>query len=212
MRLALLGRIGFVWTRGCLLVGRVLDQDIFLDGFEHESLKILDKSFSIFQPGWLVPEATEPTKATLTTEPVPLEMTIDYNGSPCFFSANLLQLVRNESCCLPEADKTDSKDAKDRDAVLAKKSKRSTDVDTDKNSTQTAWKKPEDKPGRIYVCRLAQCELADFDGHNHVKRVMARTGKLPGFSCWTHLCNLCVNTRWLAHVMQDRLGDPHGVG
>ena len=29
---------------------------------------------------------------------------------------------------------------------------------------------------------------------------------------WTHLCNLCVDTRWQAHVMRDRLGDPHGEG
>ena len=28
----------------------------------------------------------------------------------------------------------------------------------------------------------------------------------------THLCNLCVDTRWLAHVVRDRLGDPHGEG
>ena len=28
----------------------------------------------------------------------------------------------------------------------------------------------------------------------------------------THLCNLCVDTRWLAHVVRDRLGDPYGEG
>ena len=27
--------------------------------------------------------------------------------------------------------------------------------------------------------------------------------------CWTHCCNLCFDTSWLAHVMRDRLGDPH---
>ena len=41
MRMGLLGRIGFFRTRDCLWVGRVLGQDIFLDGSEHESLKIL---------------------------------------------------------------------------------------------------------------------------------------------------------------------------
>ena len=80
MRLALRGRIGFFRTRGCLLVSRVLGQDIFLDGSGHEGLKIVEKPLNIFQTGWLVPEAAEPTKATLTTEPVPFGMTIDYNG------------------------------------------------------------------------------------------------------------------------------------
>ena len=26
----------------------------------------------------------------------------------------------------------------------------------------------------------------------------------------THLCNLCVDTRWLAHVLRDRPDDSHG--
>ena len=100
MRLASLGRIGFFRTRGCVLVGRVLGQDIFTDGSAHESLKILEKPLRMFQPGWLVPDATEPTKATLSTEPVPLEMIIDHNGSPYFFSADFLA-VFDESFVLP---------------------------------------------------------------------------------------------------------------
>ena len=28
----------------------------------------------------------------------------------------------------------------------------------------------------------------------------------------THLCNLCVDTRWFAHVLRDRPDDSHGVG
>ena len=28
----------------------------------------------------------------------------------------------------------------------------------------------------------------------------------------THLCNLCVDTRWLAHVLRDRPDDSHGKG
>ena len=28
----------------------------------------------------------------------------------------------------------------------------------------------------------------------------------------THLCNLCVGTRWLAHVLRDRPDDSHGEG
>ena len=28
----------------------------------------------------------------------------------------------------------------------------------------------------------------------------------------THLCNLCVDTRWLAHVLRDRPDDSHGEG
>ena len=111
-------------------------------------------------------------KATLKTEPVPFEMTIDH-GSPCFFSVIIWQLVPNKSYCLREADKIESKDAEDRDAVVTKKSKRSTDVNLDKNSTQAVWKNPEDKPGRIYLTRrFAQCELADCDGHNYDKRGM----------------------------------------
>ena len=43
---------------------------------------------------------------------------MDCNGSPCFFSANLCQLVSHKACFLPEADKTVSKDAKDRDPVV----------------------------------------------------------------------------------------------
>ena len=85
----------------------LLGQDLFLDGSEHESLKNLDKPLNIFQLGWLVPEATEPTKATLTTVPVPLEMTIDHNRAPCFFSASLWQPVQNKSYCLLEAGKTE---------------------------------------------------------------------------------------------------------
>ena len=72
--------------------------------------------------------------------------------------------MTNHSYCLPGADKIKLKDARDRDAVVTGKSKRGTDVDTDKNSSLAVWK-PEDKPGRIHLTRrLAQCELA---GHNH---------------------------------------------
>ena len=158
MRLALPGRIGFFRTRGCLLVRRVLGQDIFLVGSKHESSKIVDKPLSIFQPGWLVPEATKPTKATLKTEMVPFEMTIDYRRASCFFSANLLQLVQNESYKLPEADTTESKDAKDRDAVVTKKSEKSTDVDTDKNLTQEVWRKHEEKP-KSHLLDLTPCTV-----------------------------------------------------
>ena len=28
----------------------------------------------------------------------------------------------------------------------------------------------------------------------------------------THLCNLCLDTRWLAHVLRDRPDDSHGLG
>ena len=70
------------------------------------------------------------------------------------------------------------KDAKDGDA--ADESKRCTDVDTDKKSTHAVWKKPENKPSRICLC-----ELADYDGHNHDKRVMAGKCKLLTLS--THL-------------------------
>ena len=70
--------------------------------------------------------------------------------------------------CVPEVDKTESEDARDRDLVVAQKNKRSTDVDTNKNSTPAAWKKPEDTPDHIYwTRRLAQCEPADCEGHNH---------------------------------------------
>ena len=32
-------------------------------------------------------------------------------------------------------------------------------------------------------------------------------------SLWgTHLCDLCVDTRWLAHVLRDRPDDSHGKG
>ena len=32
-------------------------------------------------------------------------------------------------------------------------------------------------------------------------------------SLWgTHLCNLCVDTKWLAHVLRDRPDDSHGEG
>ena len=79
------------------MVGRVLVQDIFLDGSEHESLKVLEKLLNIFQPGWLVHDVIEPTKTTLTIEPVSFERTIDHNGAPCFFSANLWQLVPKQS-------------------------------------------------------------------------------------------------------------------
>ena len=34
----------------------------------------------------------------------------------------------------------------------------------------------------------------------------------PVLLYWTHLCDLCFDTRWLAHVMRDRQGDPHGEG
>ena len=119
-------------------------------------------------------EATEPTKATLTTEPMPFEMTTDCNVSPCFGS--LCQIGRTASL---RRSKTESKHAKDRDAVVAKKSKRSTDVDTDRNSTQPVWEKPGDKTGRIYLTRrLAQCEVADSEGHNQDKRVMAQGNEL----------------------------------
>ena len=33
----------------------------------------------------------------------------------------------------------------------------------------------------------------------------------PFFGC-THLCNLCVDTRWLAHVLRDRPDGSHGAG
>ena len=32
------------------------------------------------------------------------------------------------------------------------------------------------------------------------------------FILGTHLCNLCVDTRWLAHVLRDRPDDSHGEG
>ena len=38
--------------------------------------------------------------------------------------------------------------------------------------------------------------------------------RLCVFAClWgTHLCNLCVDTRWLAHVLRDRPDDSYGEG
>ena len=70
--------------------------------------------------------------------------------------------------------------AKDRDAVVTKNSKRSTDVDADKNSTQAVWKRSEHKPSRIFLTRrLAQREIADCEGHNDDKRVVAGKSKLP---------------------------------
>ena len=53
MRLALLDCIGFLRTPGCFLVGRVLGQDIFLDGTEHECLKIVQQLYNILS-AWLV--------------------------------------------------------------------------------------------------------------------------------------------------------------
>ena len=133
---------------------------------EHESLKILEKPFNIFQPGCLVFEATEPSKATRQLKQ-PCTMLLPTFGSLC-------QGIK----WFPEADKDESKDAKERDVVVNKKSKRSTDEVTDKISTQAVWKKPEDKPGRIYLTRrFAQCEFAACEKNNHDKRGMAGKGK-----------------------------------
>ena len=68
-----LGRIGVLRTRGCLLVGTLLGQDIFLDGSEHESLKIgeaLSHVSALFFGPRLRPR-----------QRLPVDMTIDYNGS-----------------------------------------------------------------------------------------------------------------------------------
>ena len=51
MRLALPGRRGSFRTRGCLLVGRVFGQEIFIGKSEHESLKMWEKPLTICQPG-----------------------------------------------------------------------------------------------------------------------------------------------------------------
>ena len=141
-------------------------------------LEDFGETSTMVQPGWLVLEATERTKATFTREPVLLEMPIDYNGSPCFFSANLL--VPKNSYCLAEADKTEFKDATDRDAIVTWKSKRSTEVETDKNSSQAVWKKPEDKPGRIYLnrrlarrVRRAQRRQGSHGGRREASRILA---------------------------------------
>ena len=75
--------------------------------------------------------------------------------------------------------------AKDRGSVVFKKSKRSADLDTDRNATQAGWKKPNERPGRNCLTRrLAQCELANCDRHNRDKRVMSGKGRLPA-SCST---------------------------
>ena len=119
----------------------------------NESLTILEAPLIIFQSGWLVPFATELRKATLTTEPVLFAVIIENNGSPCFCSANLWQLVPKKFWCLLAADKNECKDAKERDAVVPDEIKRSTDVATDEKSAHAVWKKPEDKRGRIHLTR-----------------------------------------------------------
>ena len=106
--LCLAASVSFGYAAASWLAG-LLGQDIFLDGSEHESLKNLDKPLNIFQLGWLVPEATEPTKATLTTVSVPFEMTID--------------VVQNKSYCFREAGKTESNGARDREGIVVKKSR-----------------------------------------------------------------------------------------
>ena len=44
--------------------------------------------------------------------------------------------------------------------------------------------------------------------HERCQLIFCRLHDLWG----THLCNLCLDTRWLAHVLRDRPDDFHGEG
>ena len=67
----------------------------------------------------LVPEATESTKATLTPELLPCEMTIDYNGSPCSTRPTFGSLCQIRRTPFPRR-----KDVKERVAAVTKESKK----------------------------------------------------------------------------------------